>query len=615
MPVDLDDPVHRGVAGLCAASLAGLTFLALCSHEPHQPNMIGIFGERAVFVLARLLGLAAWFVPVALAAAAHHLLLALPFPSRAYVLSRLALVLLGCALLHLGSPDLQAFDTAASGAFGALLGDLLRSIFGLVGAFVVGGSMLLGMLVWQRLVRITRDPTISYAEPLLEAPALMLEQHSTGDAGAGEELLEQLASHGVTGRIDQIHRGPIVTTYEFAPASGTKLSKITGLASDISMGLGQQVRIAPIPGKARIGFELPNAHRRTVSLGGLLSDRRWPAQSAPLPVALGTATTGEPVYDDLSRMPHLLVAGATGSGKSVGLNAMITSLLSARSSEEVRLVLIDPKQVEFAAYDRIPHLLLPVVTDMDAASDALHWAVDEMERRYQLLADAGARNLRSYNQAAAHQPLPHIVIVVDELADVMRAGCEAVIARLAQKARAAGIHVILATQRPSTDVITGSIKANFPARIAYRVSQREDSRTILGRAGAEQLLGAGDMLMLPPSSSEPTRIHGAHVSEDEVIGFCESLRAQGKPIYASVESRQAKGQDRSNADDPLYERCLELVRQSGSCSTSALQRALGVGYNRASKLLERMEREGVVLSRRGPGRPSESKSFKSGASR
>lgn len=606
MPVDFDEPAHRGVAGLCAASLAGLTFLALCSHDPHQPNMIGLFGERSVFVLAHLLGIAAWFVPIALAATAHCLLLAPPLPSRAYVLSRLALVLFGCALLHLGWPDLQAFGTSASGALGAFLGDLLRSIFGLVGAFLVGGSTLLGVLVWQRLVRITRDPTASFATPLLEAPALappMLEQHRTGEAG--EELLEQLESHGVTGRIDQIHRGPIVTTYEFAPTSGTKLSKITGLANDISMGLGQQVRIAPIPGKARVGFEMPNARRRTVSLGELLSDRRWTAQSGPLPIALGAATTGEPIYDDLARMPHLLVAGATGSGKSVGLNAMITSLISARSPEEVRLVLIDPKQVEFAAYDGIPHLQLPVVTDMNEASDALRWAVDEMERRYQLLANAGARNLSSYNQAATKRRLPHIVLVVDELADVMRAGGEDAIACLAQKARAAGIHVILSTQRPSTDVITGSIKANFPTRIAYRVSQREDSRTILGRAGAEQLLGAGDMLMLPPSSSEPTRIHGAHVSEEEVAEFCDSLRAQGsKPIYASVEPRQTKGQDSSFANDPLYERCLEFVRQSGSCSTSALQRALGVGYNRASKLLERMEREGVVLSRRGPGRPT-----------
>ena len=605
MHVDLDEPAQREMAGIGAATAALLSLLSLGSYGPQTANMIGSFGHHLARGLTHVLGLGAWCVPYALAATAWCLLLARPLPSRAYVLSRLALVLLGCALLHLGCPDLQAFGEAASGVVAARLGDLLRSLFGLVGAFVVGGSVLLSLLVWQRLVRITWDSTRSTA-PSFEPPSLGAPPPQPALVeSAGGELLEQLASHGVTGRIDQIHRGPIVTTYEFAPSSGTKLSKIAGLVDDLSMGLGQQVRVAPIPGKARVGFELPNAHRRTVSLGGLLSDRRWAAQNGPLPIALGASTTGDPVFADLSQMPHLLVAGATGSGKSVGLNAMITSLLSARSPDEVRFVLIDPKQVEFTAYDGIPHLQLPVVTEMNEASDALRWAVDEMERRYQLLANAGARNLSSYNQAAAKRRLPHIVLVVDELADVMRAGGEASIARLAQKARAAGIHVILSTQRPSTDVITGSIKANFPTRIAYRVSQREDSRTILGRAGAEQLLGAGDMLMLPPSSSEPKRIHGAHVSEAEVAEFCDSLRAQGKPIYASVEPNKTTSSEHSLRSDPLYERCLEIIAQSGSCcSISQLQRALGIGYNKAAKLFERLEREGVVLSRRGRGRPS-----------
>jgi S-DNA-T family DNA segregation ATPase FtsK/SpoIIIE len=467
-----------------------------------------------------------------------------------------------------------------------------------------------------------------------------------------ELLVEKLAAYGVKGRVDAIQPGPVVTMYEFEPQSGTKISKIAGLSDDLAMALAaQKVRIvAPIPGKARVGFELPNEHRQTVYLRELLEDDRWDRMQGALPLAFGKDIVGAPVYQDLAKMPHLLVAGATGSGKSVGLNVMLASLLMKKTPDDVRLLMIDPKVVELAVFDGIPHMLLPVVTDMKKASLALRWAVDEMERRYQLFADAGARNLATYNQrvdkvrsgelsVAAFAPrrvgkvraqgpngeelllnttddespdaenyeperLPSIVLVVDEFADLMMTAAkdvESAIARLAQKARAAGIHVILATQRPSVDVITGMIKANFPSRIGYKVSQREDSKTILGRTGAEHLLGLGDMLCLMPGTNDLQRVHSAYISEDEVKDLCDYLRAQGTPVYDDNILRPRDDEEDPDgggsvmvSDDPLYDRAVAIVAQAGYCSISHIQRHLSVGYNKAAKLVERMEKEGVV---------------------
>jgi DNA segregation ATPase FtsK/SpoIIIE, S-DNA-T family len=470
---------------------------------------------------------------------------------------------------------------------------------------------------------------------------------------ANADLLEEkLAAYGVKGRVDLIQPGPVVTMYEFEPQSGTKISKIAGLSDDLAMALAaQKVRIvAPIPGKARVGFELPNEHRQTVYLRELLEHERWERMQGALPLAFGKDIMGHPVYEDLAKMPHLLVAGATGSGKSVGLNVMLASLLMKKTPDDVRLLMIDPKVVELAVFDGIPHMLLPVVTDMKKASLALRWAVDEMERRYQLFADAGARNLATYNQrvdkvrsgelsvaafaprrvgkvraqgpngeelllnttdeeapdAESYEPerLPSIVLVVDEFADLMMVAAkdvEAAIARLAQKARAAGIHVILATQRPSVDVITGMIKANFPSRIGYKVSQREDSKTILGRTGAEHLLGLGDMLCLMPGSNDLQRVHSAYISEDEVKDLCDYLRAQGTPVYDDNILRPRDDEEDPDgggsvmvSDDPLYDRAVAIVAQAGYCSISHIQRHLSVGYNKAAKLVERMEKEGVV---------------------
>ncbi|MCA9531284.1 MAG: DUF87 domain-containing protein, partial [Myxococcales bacterium] len=463
-------------------------------------------------------------------------------------------------------------------------------------------------------------------------------------------LTEKLAAYKVKGRVDEIHPGPVVTMYEFEPESGTKVSKIAGLADDLAMALAaQKVRIvAPIPGKARVGFELPNDTRQTVYLREILETKGWHAHKGALPMAIGKDIEGQPVYGDLSKMPHLLVAGATGAGKSVGLNVMLASMLYKKSPEEVRMLMIDPKVVELKVFDGIPHMLLPVVTDMKKAALALRWAVDEMERRYQLFADAGSRNISTYNHKvdrvrsgdlspekfmprrknkvraigqdgeevflepsdgerpdaldALPDRLPYIVVVVDEFADLMMVAAkdvEACVARLAQKARAAGIHVILATQRPSVDVITGMIKANFPARVAFKVSQRQDSMTILGRSGAEQLLGMGDMLMIPPGTSDLTRVHCAYIDEDEVVDLCNFLREQGAPVYQDEILKPRDDEDDGGgvddeSDDPLYDRAVAAVAEAGYCSISHVQRKLGIGYNKAANLVERMEQQGVV---------------------
>jgi S-DNA-T family DNA segregation ATPase FtsK/SpoIIIE len=458
-----------------------------------------------------------------------------------------------------------------------------------------------------------------------------------------QTLVETLSHYGVQGKVEDILPGPTVTTYEVSPAAGTKVSKVAGLADDLALGLARKVRIvAPIPGKNRIGFELPNDKRVPVVLRDLVEDRRFLALDVPLPVVLGRDILGNPVYADLASMPHVIVAGATGAGKSVGLNVMLLSLLYRRTPEQLRLLMIDPKVVELAPFDRIPHMLLPVVTDMKQASTALKWAVDEMERRYQLFADAGTKNISTYNawvgrvaKGEARNPnprtvlakdhngftdeipaaegsdegavklpekLPWVVIVADEFADLMMQQgkeVEAAVARLAQKARAAGMHVILATQRPSTDVITGTIKANFPTRIAYRVAQKVDSRTILDEQGAEHLLGMGDMLIKMNGTGDTRRVQCPWVSEEEVQRVTSFLRTQGEPVYDEDILKPREDEDGPSdsvdaEEDALYDEAVRLVAETRRCSTSWLQRKLGLGYNRAARIVETMEHRGLV---------------------
>jgi len=433
------------------------------------------------------------------------------------------------------------------------------------------------------------------------------------------KLVETLAHYGVQGKVEDILPGPTVTTYEVSPAAGTKVSKVAGLSDDLALALARTVRIvAPIPGKNRIGFELPNDQRIPVVLRELIEDRRFQTITKPLPVVMGRDILGNPVYADLASMPHVIVAGATGAGKSVGLNVMLLSLLYRRSPDELKLLMIDPKVVELAPFDRIPHMLLPVVTDMKLAARALKWAVDEMEHRYQLFADAGTKNILTYNAwvdrvergevkrvtPEGEEPpkrLAWIVIVVDEFADLMMQQgkeVEAAVARLAQKARAAGMHVILATQRPSVDVITGTIKANFPTRIAYRVSQRVDSKTILDEQGAEHLLGNGDMLVKLNGTNDTKRVQCPWVSEEEVQAVTDFLRKQGEPVYDENILRPRDDEEAAAEEDaeqdPMYDAAVQLVADTRRCSTSWLQRKLQLGYNRAARIVEMMERRGLV---------------------
>jgi len=427
------------------------------------------------------------------------------------------------------------------------------------------------------------------------------------------KVLEQkLKDFGVTGKVVEICPGPVVTMYEFAPAPGVKINKVASLADDLALALKtHSVRIvAPIPGKAVIGIELANPVRQMVYLRDILSSDVFQKGKGELLLALGQDIVGQPVVADLAKMPHLLIAGATGTGKSVGLNAMICSLLYKMGPDKLRLLMIDPKRIELSLYESIPHLIHPVVSEPKEATRALKWAVMEMERRYQLLEEAHARNIAGYNKTA-EEPLPLLVVIIDELADLMMVSSkevEASIARLAQMARAAGIHLLIATQRPSVDVLTGLIKANFPARLSFKVSSKVDSRTILDVMGAERLLGNGDMLFLPPGSSNLERIHGAFISESEILKIVEFLKAQGEPDYdfsvvePNPEEAGSGEPDGKDFVDEKYDEAVEIVTSSGQASISGLQRRLRIGYNRAARMIEQMEKDGIVTPTDGMGR-------------
>lgn len=421
-------------------------------------------------------------------------------------------------------------------------------------------------------------------------------------------LLERkLADFGIEGEVTEILPGPVITMYEYSPAPGIKISKIAGLADDLALALrAPSIRIvAPIPGKAAIGIEIPNNQREMVYLKEVLQSSAYRDSKNTLPIALGKDITGAPVVTDLTRMPHLLVAGATGAGKSVSINTIIQSILFKIPPDIVRLLIIDPKRIELSLYHDIPHLLHPVVSRPKEATKALRWAVDEMERRYMLLSDRGVRNINTYNRKVFKEEggntLPYIILIIDELADLMMTSSrevEEAIARLAQMARAAGIHLIIATQRPSVDVLTGIIKANFSARISFQVSSKVDSRTILDCMGAETLLGEGDMLFMPPGVGRIMRVHGAFVSEEEVKQVTDFLRNQSKPDYDHTILSQVNREEQSEAEDieldEKYEQAVELVFKTGQASISMLQRKLRVGYNRAARMIEIMETEGIV---------------------
>jgi DNA segregation ATPase FtsK/SpoIIIE, S-DNA-T family len=417
-------------------------------------------------------------------------------------------------------------------------------------------------------------------------------------------LERKLKDYGIEGKVTEVSPGPVITMYEFEPAPGIKVSRIANLSDDLGMALsGVSIRIvAPIPGKSVVGIEIPNKARQTVYFREIIESQSFAAAQSYLSLALGTTIFGEPFTADLTKMPHLLVAGSTGSGKSVSLNSMICSILFKATPANVRFLMIDMKMLELSFYEGIPHLLLPVVTDPKNAKAALHWLIDEMERRYTMMAEKGVRNIEKYNQKMVKQEMeavPYIVVVIDELADLMMVSTREVeeyIARLAQMARASGIHLILATQRPSVDVLTGLIKANFPARISFKLFSKVDSRTILDANGAEDLLGHGDMLFLSPGVGRIQRLHGPFVSEGEIRKIVEFLREQGAPAYKTeiLEEREEEEQTPEEMDDEKYREAMEFVMDKGEASISLVQRRFRIGYNRAARIIERMEEEGIV---------------------
>jgi S-DNA-T family DNA segregation ATPase FtsK/SpoIIIE len=431
-------------------------------------------------------------------------------------------------------------------------------------------------------------------------------------------LTEKFHEFAIEGNVVAIHPGPVVTTFEFKPDAGVKYSKMTGMVDDLCLALkAESVRIDRIPGRSTVGIEVPNRRQEIIYPRELLADETFTEASSKLTLALGKNINGEAFVSELSRMPHLLIAGATGAGKSVALNGMIASMLYKATPADVRFIMIDTKMIELGIYADIPHLLVPVVTDPKKASTALKWAVREMETRYRQLAAVGVRNIDQFNELLEEEPdrstaenadgeeielhhLPYIVIVIDEMADLMMvtaADVEESIMRLAQMARAVGIHLLLATQRPSVDVITGTIKANFPSRIAFRVSQRVDSRTIIDQMGAEQLLGKGDMLFLPPGSARLIRLHGGFITEPELNRITAFLKKQAKPSYDESVLKEPE-EERVGYDngerDLMFLEAVRLVLQEGQCSITLIQRRLRLGYARAARIVDMMEQEGIV---------------------
>lgn len=450
----------------------------------------------------------------------------------------------------------------------------------------------------------------------LNPPQQRIEQKDETLLAIAQELMEKTKEFNATGTVKHISPGPVVTTYEFKPDPGVKYSRITGLADDLCLALkAESIRIDRIPGKAHVGIEVPNQVRETIYLREVIESKKFQSSESKLTVALGKSIDGLNYVADLAKMPHLLIAGATGAGKSVGVNTLIVSILYKAKPDEVKFIMVDPKQVELGIYADIPHLATPIITDPKRAALSLKWAVSEMERRYKDLAGFGVRNLEGYNAEVKKRndaeqlddngepwkTLPFIVIIIDELADLMMVAGKEVeesITRLAQMARAVGIHLVLATQRPSVDVITGLIKANFPARISFRVSSKIDSRTIIDANGSERLLGRGDMLFLPPATSQIVRVHGAFVDEKEITKIVEHIKVQGRPEYDTTITKSEEEMDDSGdlpgRRDPLFADAVRTVVQNKGASTSLLQRYLRIGYGRAAAILDAMAREGFI---------------------
>ena len=640
--------------------------------EPPEPirNLGGIIGAHISGWMIILLGFAAFMIPLLIISFGVKRLMGKE-GHRIHLLGGILFVISSSLLFSLISGTFKITLTGYPDGIGGLIGrgtsDLAYQLFYIPGAYILSLCLFLSSVVLLSPVSVTalafkkrrkgekkrerveeRNQVIediipetgiitsevqreTISEPEVVRPRKIggyelpsLELLSLPDSAsvrpAKDELLsdssaieKKLEDFGVEGKITQVYPGPVVTMFEFELAPGVKINRVVSLSDDLALALkAQGVRISPIPGKAAMGIEVPNRQRETVSLREILSSESFKRNNSKLVLGLGKDIFGTPVVADLAKMPHLLVAGATGSGKSVSINAMVMSILYKATPAEVKMLMVDPKLLELSSYEEIPHLISPVITTPKEAAEALKKMVIEMERRYRVLAERASRNIESFNiQAKDEEQLPYIVIFIDELADLMFTApgdVEDSIARLAQMGRASGIHLILATQRPSVDVITGIIKANFPARISFQVSSKVDSRTILDSQGAEQLLGKGDMLLMLPGA-RMIRVHGALITEEEIKAVTEFVKSQGRPDYTIIESipdvDEIADDERSGERDEMYLKAIEFGESTGEVSISSIQRRFKIGYNRAARIMELMGEDGLVGPARGAGKPRE----------
>jgi S-DNA-T family DNA segregation ATPase FtsK/SpoIIIE len=657
---------NKEIIGIISFSLAVFIGISLFSYNSNDisfsnidnrgiSNLGGWVGAYLSNILFQVIGLSSYLIPFILLYVSINFFIDKEFKKSEFI-GIVTFIISGSSIIALTFPyvSINGNRILGGGIFGSFISNILIEYFNITGTFilllsaVILSIILIGNVSVYSLfksisikrsplkvntkqnVPVTQDADVSikpeidsksmtdqgYQAPpisLLNSPGSSVSKLEKDELINNSKILEdRLKGFGVNGKIVEVHPGPVITIYEFEPAPGVKINKIVNLSHDLSLALkAPSIRIvAPIPGKSVVGIEIPNTVRDTVYLKEILKSNEFNNSKSKLTLALGKDIFGNPVITDLTKMPHLLIAGATGAGKSVGLNSMICSILYKATPDDVKLMMIDPKMLELSLYDGIPHLLIPIVTDYKKSAPALKGIVEEMENRYRIMADIGVRNIDRYNQKVGKEgkKIPYIVVIIDELADLMIVSAREVeesIARLAQMARAAGIHLIVATQRPSVDVLTGIIKVNFPARISFKVTSRVDSRTILDAIGAESLLGSGDMLFLPPGTSKLKRIHGAYISELEIKRVVNFLRKYKTPEYN--EEIMKWGESDFNEDeeqDEKYKEAVEIVLQTGQASISLIQRRLKIGFNRAARMIEMMEKEGIVGPQEG-GKPRE----------